>query len=138
VGDVALAEDITADVCRSGGEQAGSGVPSPGWLFVTAKHLILKQRDAAIRTAQLGRLVAEDLARRLGSTTERERAGLVYQALDQLPEDQRELLMAYYWDGLSGAECGAVLGCSTGAVFMRLTRARTQLRRHFDALEANS
>ncbi len=54
--------------------------------------------------------------------------GIVRAALDLLPPGQREAVLLLYLDGLSCQEVAALLGSSTGAVRVRLHRARTLLR----------
>jgi RNA polymerase sigma-70 factor (ECF subfamily) len=50
-------------------------------------------------------------------------------ALARLTEFQQEVLLLIAWDGLSQREAAAVLGCSRGAVALRLHRARKRLAR---------
>jgi RNA polymerase sigma factor (sigma-70 family) len=50
------------------------------------------------------------------------------EALDSLPEIQREVLMLHYFGGMNSKEIAKAIGTSPGAVRMRLTRARSQLR----------
>jgi RNA polymerase sigma factor (sigma-70 family) len=50
------------------------------------------------------------------------------EALDSLPEMQREVLMLHYFGGMNSKEIAKAIGTSPGAVRMRLTRARSQLR----------
>lgn len=52
----------------------------------------------------------------------------VLRALESLPCAQREALLLVAWDGLSEREAAAVLGCSRGAVALRVLRARRHLR----------
>lgn len=66
-----------------------------------------------------------------------EARGRLLVALDRLPSEQRELLMAYYWDELKGADCAALAGCSVGAVWVRLHRARAALRLELDELKGD-
>jgi RNA polymerase sigma factor (sigma-70 family) len=54
--------------------------------------------------------------------------GVVQAAVDVLPPAQREVVLMHYVDGFSCQEIAALLGRSTGAVRVRLHRARTQLR----------
>jgi RNA polymerase sigma-70 factor (ECF subfamily) len=49
-------------------------------------------------------------------------------ALRQLKDGEREALMLVYWEQLSYAEAGQVLGCSANAVAIRMHRAKTRLR----------
>src|SRR5678816_4230201 len=59
---------------------------------------------------------------------ERETAGRVWQALDQLPFDQRAAIVLREIDGLSYDEIASSLGVAVGTVKSRLARARENLR----------
>ena len=59
---------------------------------------------------------------------QREIAGRVWQALDQLPFDQRAVIVLREIDGLSYEEIAASLGVAVGTVKSRLARARGTLR----------
>ena len=64
---------------------------------------------------------------------QREIAGLVWRALDELPFDQRAVVVLREIDGLSYEEIAASLGVVVGTVKSRLARARENLR---DALRS--
>ena len=49
-------------------------------------------------------------------------------AVADLPPLQQEALLLISWDGLSEREAAAALGCSRGAIALRLHRARRVLR----------
>jgi RNA polymerase sigma-70 factor, ECF subfamily len=59
---------------------------------------------------------------------QREIAGRVWQALDQLPFDQRAVIVLREIDGLSYEEIATSLGVAVGTVKSRLARARGSLR----------
>jgi RNA polymerase sigma factor (sigma-70 family) len=63
----------------------------------------------------------------------RELLRLVRVAIDVLPDGQREVVLLHYLDGLSCQEIAALLGRSTGAVRVRLHRARAELRERLQA-----
>lgn len=57
---------------------------------------------------------------------------LVREAIDRLPKNYRTVLLLRDIEGLSGAEVGEMLGITTGAVKVRLHRARQALREILD------
>ena len=59
---------------------------------------------------------------------EREASGRVWRALDQLPFDQRTVVVLREIDGLSYDEIATSLGVAIGTVKSRLARARQGLR----------
>jgi RNA polymerase sigma-70 factor (sigma-E family) len=59
----------------------------------------------------------------------RDTAEVVLLALRELPAAQRVVLVLRYWAGLSEQEIAAQLGCSTGTVKSRASRAIAALRR---------
>jgi RNA polymerase sigma-70 factor (sigma-E family) len=59
----------------------------------------------------------------------RDTAEVVLAALRELPAPQRVVLVLRYWAGLSEQEIAAQLGCSTGTVKSRASRAIASLRR---------
>jgi RNA polymerase sigma-70 factor (ECF subfamily) len=140
VGDLAAAEDIAAEVFRIAWQRTGEiGVPGAGWLFETARHTVLHHVRTAARQGALAESAAREAGRRQTLQADEDaQVERVRQALEELTPDQRELLTAHYLDGLSGAECGALLGCSTGAVWVRLHRARAALKQRFDDLGAQT
>lgn len=60
----------------------------------------------------------------------RELHRLVLSAIRELPDDQRDATLLFYYEYLSLREIAAVAGVSVGAVKVRLYRARQQLREH--------
>jgi RNA polymerase sigma-70 factor, ECF subfamily len=58
----------------------------------------------------------------------RDRVDIVRRAIDQLPDEYREIILLRDMNELSTEETGTVLGLSKGAVRVRLHRARRALR----------
>ncbi|MFT4294389.1 MAG: RNA polymerase sigma factor [Micropruina sp.] len=130
-GDRGVAEDVAAEVFRIAWERIDEAVPTSPWLFVTARNLTMAHHRAAQRSAAVRqRLIDAGLGR--SDDADGGRSERIGEALEALPAQQRELLTAHYWDGLSGAECAALAGCSVGAVWVRLHRARAALRIELD------
>jgi bifunctional DNase/RNase len=63
---------------------------------------------------------------------------LVRGAIESLPGGQRDVVLMHYVDGLSCQEIAALLGRSTGAVRVRLHRARRELRETLGAVHPES
>jgi len=116
------AEDCAAEVFRLAWEQ--DRTPSVGWLFVTARNTVYALGRARVRSTDLVSRIAAEEATDGDNAPDDD----LLDALDQLPEADQELLKAFYWDDLSGGQCAALLGCSTGAVWVRLHRARQALK----------
>jgi RNA polymerase sigma-70 factor (ECF subfamily) len=143
--DPESARDLAAEVFRLAWERATTPpgvVPSAPWCFVTARNLLANARRQATRRAGTMAAIVGELSREPvpGATAGPDQQpgdplGHVAVALSALPERHREILMAHYWDGLTGPECAHLLGCSTPAVWMRLTRARNAFRQLYTTLE---
>jgi RNA polymerase sigma factor (sigma-70 family) len=103
------------------------------WLLGVARRVLADQRRAqGRRNALIERITetaletSDDHAEALATRE------LVLGAIEDLTPFQQEALLLIAWDGLSEREAAAVLGCSRGAVALRLHRARKQLRSALD------
>jgi len=118
---LADAEDCAAEVFKLAWQQ--ETIPSVGWLFVTAKNITYSVRRKNLRLTQIAARIATEQP----DQSDPDDRG-VLAALDGLNESERELLMSYYWDDLSGTQCAQLLGCSVAAIWVRLHRARQHLK----------
>jgi RNA polymerase sigma-70 factor (ECF subfamily) len=107
--------------------------------FAVACRDLGRLRDPGKFAAWLGS-ICRLVARRLAKTKPRhplpeadlpaasdpgdERAGLVRQAVERLPQSGREVVVLHYFSGLSHEQIAATLGISPQAVHGRLIRAR--------------
>jgi len=132
-GTLAEAEDLASETFAIVWKNMDDDVPHPGWVFVTARNVLANARRAHARQAELFRQLSGQIA--TGAVpgfapppgNDDPRADRLYEAMDQLSDDQRELLIAHHWDGLSGVECARLFDCSHAAVRVRLHRARRTL-----------
>ncbi|MCL2317089.1 MAG: RNA polymerase sigma factor [Actinomycetia bacterium] len=122
LGTRADAEDCAAEVFRLAWQR--DEPPGVGWLFVTARNLVYAEHRSRRRLTE----TADRLAREEPQARPDPAGRAVMAGLERLSETQRELLMAFYWDGLSGAECARLAGCSVPALWVRLHRARAALK----------
>lgn len=96
------------------------------WLFTIASNVLANQRRAdRRRTALVERLRSQLRPDQVPDTSE----GVdVRDAVQRMPEAQRELLMLVHWDGLSIAEAAEVLGLNASTARSRHAAALQQLR----------
>lgn len=110
--------------------------PLPWLLGVARKVLADLRRGQGRQDALVSRIAAtitETVPDHSEALAERERTR---DALAGLSELQREALLLIAWDGLSQREAAAALGCTRGAVALRLHRARTTLRKALNEVAA--
>jgi RNA polymerase sigma factor (sigma-70 family) len=107
------------------------------WLLAIARRTIANHRRGIIRRGQVADRLraaipasepAADLDVRL----------TVRAAVDQLPENDRELLRLVYWDDLETGAAAQVLGISAVAARKRLQRLRQGLRDTLGALATDA
>jgi RNA polymerase sigma-70 factor (ECF subfamily) len=103
--------------------------PLPWLLGVARKVLADLRRSQGRQDALVSRIattITEVVPDHSEALVERERT---LSALAGLSEPQREVLLLVAWDSLSQREAAVALGCTRGAVALRLHRARTSLRK---------
>jgi RNA polymerase sigma factor (sigma-70 family) len=101
------------------------------WLLGVARRTLANERRGTARRNAL----VERLAQEARTIIVVDDAPPVLEALQRLPEPEREVLRLATWEGLDAGAAGRVLGCSPGAFRLRLHRARRRLRRELAALE---
>lgn len=98
------------------------------WLYRTAANLLSNRHRSDRRrdrlTAKLSGLPRPDAADPADVVADDE---IIVDAFDSLDEDDREVLRLVAWEGLANAEVASVLGVSTNAAALRLSRARRRL-----------
>ena len=126
-------DDIVADVLlvlwrRMDDVPADGAVP---WAIAVARNV----RRNAVRKSTNAAVTASKL-HSSGTTASAEDAVIgdegIKQALASLTEDDRELILLHFWDGLSAGAIATVLGISENAAAVRVTRAQERFRRFFD------
>jgi RNA polymerase sigma-70 factor, ECF subfamily len=100
-----------------------SGDPLP-WLLAVARRVVANQRRSARRRVALHERVVEEHVPRVDAFPS---PAPILEALDRLPEADREVLLLQAWEGLSSAEASIVVGCSPVAFRIRAYRARRRL-----------
>lgn len=130
-----LAEEVLQDVMLSAWNSAASFREESKvrtWLLVIARNRAINmQRKRKLQLVQLyeeGDMLSEDTSP--SQRMERyDNKSLVREAINQLPEHQREVLVLVFYHQLSGPEVADVLDISVGTVKSRLHRAKEMLKR---------
>jgi len=129
------ADDVAQEVCiavlKALPRYRDQGRPFEAFVFGIAAHKIADVQRAAMRLAVPTEDVPDAVDDCLGPEDEVLRQSdvtHVRQLLDQLPGQQRELLIMRVAVGLSAEETGTALGMSAGAVRVAQHRALSRLR----------
>ncbi|MFF5207901.1 RNA polymerase sigma factor [Streptosporangium sp. NPDC000396] len=126
----AIAETFTTAWRRR--DDIPSGHDARLWLYGVARWVLVNRRREETRRSALAVRLRSELAVWAENVVEEDPSG-VRQAFMRLRPDDRELLSLVSWEGLSSEEVAKVLGCSRGAVRLRLHRARKRLARELDS-----
>jgi RNA polymerase sigma-70 factor, ECF subfamily len=135
IGDQRLAEEILQDVMLAAWEnahrfEARSKVKT--WLLVIARNRAIntyrKKRLPIIDINDAFNLQADD-TNPMEAVVRKDRESSVREAIQKLPEIQREVLVLVFYHQLTGPEVAQVLNISEGTVKSRLHRAKEMLRR---------
>jgi RNA polymerase sigma factor (sigma-70 family) len=104
------------------------------WLFGVARRRVLRAQRSQARYLRL----RVRLHRRAdtGADDELETGAAIRDAIARLRPADREVLRLVLWDGLSHAEAATVMGCSTNAIALRVSRARRRLRHELGVVDA--
>jgi RNA polymerase sigma-70 factor (ECF subfamily) len=121
-----MAHDATAEVFAVAWRRRRDLPDDDGavpWLLAIARRVLANEMRGARRRDRLAMTVAAEPDPSADASD-----FPVTSALDDLPEDDREVLRLVYWDDLSHAEIAQVLGISVNAVGVRAHRARARVK----------
>ncbi|MBY6261496.1 sigma-70 family RNA polymerase sigma factor [Azospirillum sp. 412522] len=120
-------EALTRAVARADSFQAGTNLRA--WLFTILHNIHVNQvRSKAARPQEVD---VDDVESKLVSPPrQEERVELreMMRAVDELPEEQRKVLLLVALEGLKYDEVADMLGVPIGTVMSRLSRAREAVR----------
>lgn len=124
-------EDIVSDVFMSAyrGMARGRRTKAPVrlWLLRIATNRVHRW----IKQTRASRFSQENAVREAETTVERDHED-VHEALSALPAKWQAVLALYYLEGLSVPQVAQVLGCRSGTVKSRLSRARSAMLAEID------
>ena len=140
IGDQHTAEDLTADVFIKaiGGIKGYTwrGKPLLAWLYRIAHHVTVDHRKANARRSQHQTGEApEDIRERADALKELDERSDMMRAIRALTDDQQQVIVLRFYQGLSNAEVASVMGKPEGAVKALQSRGLRSLRRVLTAVE---
>jgi RNA polymerase sigma-70 factor (ECF subfamily) len=110
------------------------------WLYrITVRFVMRQKRRRRFAWRSAGHADSLDREREAPADEHlqsREAEALLYRALDSLDARKRALLVAFELQELSGAEIAAALGLKLSTFWVKLHRARVQLRHELERLRA--
>jgi RNA polymerase sigma-70 factor (ECF subfamily) len=131
----------TFEACVRGRDRLRDDASFRSYLFSVACNVLkgyYRRKRSAQRVDELGDSSIHDLApgpsTLVGSVRQEQ---LLLEALRRIPMDQQVVLELSYWEDMSSAEIGAVLGIPATTARTRLHRAREQLERVIAQLPAS-
>ena len=123
--DAATADDVLGDVLlvlwRRLDDVPGDAVLP--WTYGVARGCLANSRRSAVRQERVVQRLAQARAEEAP-----EADGDLAEALQGLPEADRELLRLWAWEQIAPREIALALGISANAVSIRLHRAKQKLR----------
>jgi RNA polymerase sigma factor (sigma-70 family) len=131
VGSPDDAADVVAETMLVAWRRIGE-VPTDGtarlWLYGVSRRVLANHRRGQGRRERLGDRLRQQLADVTPDLSDAvNSAAVIRQALAELSDDDRELIMLTTWEGLHPREVAVVLGLPSRTVRTRLHRARARL-----------
>lgn len=138
LGDQHTAEDLTADVFVKAiagiKSYAYRGTPLLAWLYRIAHNVTVDYRKAAARHMQhFSAAPADDVEEREDALAMLDDRSDMLSAIRALTEEQQQVILLRFYQGLSNAEVAAVMGKPEGAVKALQSRGLRSLRRMLGA-----
>lgn len=132
--EVGATEDLVAETFLIAWRRFDSVPDDPlPWLYTVARNLISNHRRGAVRRdAFLVSLRGEPSRERADPAEELATRSEILTAFRRLSSRDRETLSLVAWEGLSAERAAKALGCSVGAFWVRLHRARRRLVRELE------
>ncbi|MFN8587187.1 MAG: sigma-70 family RNA polymerase sigma factor [Candidatus Eisenbacteria bacterium] len=128
-----LVQDVMATLLRTLDSFRGESSLST-WTYIVAKRACGRRKQRAARMMSIEDLSpvdadrADDAPGPAGRVEQRQLGAALEQAISELPDNQKQVLVLRDVEGLSAAEVGEILGLGERAVKSRLHRARLVLR----------
>ncbi|HEV2798824.1 MAG TPA: sigma-70 family RNA polymerase sigma factor [Nocardioides sp.] len=141
LGDAHDAEDVTQQVFVAAWRSRHTLTPSasalPAWLIGIARHKVADVRAARAREARRAEAAAAaPMSEAVGQSADEEVTErlVVRQAVDELPDPRRTIVMMAFWQGLSHTEIAESVGLPLGTVKSHVRRGLIQLHQQLEGV----
>lgn len=128
--DAALADDLAQDAMLKAWRSRTSfeaGTNMKAWAFTILRNLFYSEKRRSWRSQHLDPEVAESTLVANDNPSSQMDLLALRNALDRLPDEQKEALILVGAGGMSYEEAAGVCGCAVGTVKSRVSRARSSL-----------
>jgi RNA polymerase sigma-70 factor (ECF subfamily) len=129
-GNVSDADDlvqVAIERALAKSEQLRDGAPLAGWMFGILRNAWIDEARARARRRRV--FVPEELGEQVADPNSAPAQILpVQQAMERLPDEQREVIGLVLIEGLSYREAAAIIGAPVGTITSRLARGREALQ----------
>jgi RNA polymerase sigma-70 factor (ECF subfamily) len=126
-GDAAAADDLAQDAMIKAWDARQSfqlGTNMKAWTFMILRNQFYSEKRRSWRQTQLDQEAAERTLVAVDDPSAPVELDELRQALDVLPDEQREALILVGAGGFAYEEAAAICGCAVGTVKSRVSRAR--------------
>ena len=135
-------DDLVQSACQRAlerTEQWRPGTRLDSWMYRIMQTIWLERlRAGAIRTSFLREQIEGPIVDGVRDADARITFGKVRRILDEIPDQQRSVLLLVCVEGLSYREAAAVLDVPTGTVMSRLARARKTVMDRLDGMPSTA
>lgn len=131
LGDAHEAEDITQEAFIKYWQHSSQVRGAKAWLITVARNKCLDRLRSNKRIVDADPEIFENQADDRDpewQTSQDETTAKLHQLISELPEPQRSLILLFDIQGMTGAECAAILDLNINQVKVYLHRARRRLR----------
>ena len=135
-GDAAAADDLAQDAMIKAWDARQSfqlGTNMKAWTFMILRNQFYSEKRRSWRSTQLDQEAAERTLVAVDDPSAPVELDELRQALDALPDEQREALILVGAGGFAYEEAAAICGCAVGTVKSRVSRARRAVQAILEA-----
>jgi len=137
--DAVAADDLVQDTMLRAWKARDSFTPTTSfraWTFTILRNVFYSEKRRSWRSTELSPEMAERTLVASDDPSKGMELVALRNALDHLPDDQREAIILVGTGGMAYDEAAQIIGCAVGTIKSRVSRARKALAEMLDADKA--